>query len=301
MPVVKPKKPPSPRRQATLGRAVGRADDFYALGYCPDLDELERETDPDHSAFTYILRYQQAKKVVVDRVKARLDGLWPPPQGPILAVGEPNGIVEIDPSGAREVPISPPPRGQLRSIWGPSDAHVFACGGYLSPFVLYRRRGQWLELPLPPEATMPYDVRGFDEQEVYFAGEKGQILLWDGRALHPLPVPTTRYLTALARLGDRVICVGGYQGTLLAGGKQGWRLVPTNTEEPLLALAELDGKVYYGALDVVWSFDGTSAPSVAIDTPARWLSGLDDGLVLEDGTQAKLYQGGKLIPLDTTV
>jgi hypothetical protein len=302
MPVMTPRPPPTPNRRATLGPAVGRADDFYAFGYCPDLDELEREVDPDHGDFTYVLRYQNGQKTLVDRVKARLDGFWEPPALlPLLAVGEPNGILEVDPKGAREVALTPPPPGQFRALWGASDAHLFACGGFLQPFVLHRDHGHWTQLPLPAGTRPLNHVRGLKANEVYFAGEQGQLLLWDGKTLSALPVPTTRYLTQLAPLSPQVMCVVGYQGTLLMGNAQGWRQVPTQTEEALLSLAALDGKVYYGAEGVVWSFDGHSAPVVAIQTPARWVSGLHDALVLDDGQQSQLYRGGTLTPLDTTV
>lgn len=301
MPIVKTYEEPTPDRRATVCRAVGTADDFYALGYCPDLDELEKETDPDHPGFTYVLHYVQTQKTVVARIKARIDGLWQPPQGPVLAAGQPEGIVEIDASGAREVALSPPPRDLFRSIWGVTDADVFACGGYLEPVAFYRRAGQWMELPLPADASLPYDVRGLSAREVYFAGEHGEILLWDGQTVSRLAVPTTRYLTSLARLGGTdVMCAAGY-GIFLAGNQRGWRIVPTNTTEPLLALAEYDGKVWYGTPEGVWSFDGQSAPILAIQTPASWVSGLADGIVLSDGASAKLYRGGTLVDLDTTV
>jgi hypothetical protein len=301
MPVVKPKQPPVVNRTATMGPAVGRADDFYAFGYCPDLDEIEKETDPDHGQFTWILHYVKTKKTIVERVKARLDGLWQPAQGPILAVGEPNGVVEIDAAGVREVAMSPPPPGQFRSIWGTDPGAVFACGGYFGPFVFHRRAGQWMSLPLPPDSALTYDIRGFSEREVYVAGEKGQILLWDGKSFTKLPTPTSRILTSLARLSPTVMCAGGYEGTLLAGNKHGWRIVPTNTKDTLLSLAEWDGKVFYGADGAIWSFDGKSPPTVEIQEPARWVNGLADGLVFDDGAQARLYHGGKLVTLDTTV
>jgi hypothetical protein len=237
----------------------------------------------------------------VERVKTRLDRVWKPARGPVLAVGEPNGLIEIEPTGVREVALVPPPPGQPRSLWGTDPGHLFICGGYHAPFVLHRRGLHWSQLPLPPETALLYDVRGLGEREVYVAGEKGQLLLWDGQAMSRLPVPTTRILTALGRLSGTLMCAAGYQGTLLAGNRQGWRLVPTHTDQALLALAELDGKVYYGADGVVWSFDGRSAPQVAIPTPARWVSGLADGLVLDDGQQSKLYRRGKLDILDTTV
>jgi hypothetical protein len=285
----------------TLGPAVGRADDFYALGFCPELDEHERRADPSHTSFTFIVRYDRLKKTIVDRVRARLDGLWQPPQPPLLAVGEPSGIIEIDATGAREVALSPPPLGEFNAVWGASDAHVFACGGQYQPFVFYRRGGKWLHLPAPVGAAPPNDVRGFHENEVYFVAEKGQIWLWDGQSLTQRAVPTTRHLTGIAQLNDKLMCISGYQGTLLVGSKVGWRIVPTGTEEPLLSIASLHGAAYYGADGALFSFDGVSPPSRVIDVPARWVSSLDDALVLVDGEDAGLFRQGVMTSIDTTV
>lgn len=299
MPVVKPPKPPPTQWRATLGPAVGRSDDFYVLGYCPELDELEKQTDPDHTSFTFVLHYEKLKKTVVDKVKSRVDDLSQPPTGPVLAVGDPDAVFEIDAKGVKEVALSGVP-GAFMSIWSADEAHVFACGIY-QPFAFYRRQGKWLLLPLPKGTEDLYSVWGQHENEVYFVGEKGTILLWDGQTTARLPAPTTRNLTGVVRLDKKLMCACGYDGTLLVGNQRGWRLVPIDTDDDLLSLASLDGKVYYGADDVVWAFDGKSRPSQVIDVAADWLSGLDDGLVLDDGETARLFRNGTLVDLDTTL
>lgn len=300
MPIVKGPAPPPTQWPVHMGRAVGRADDFYALAYCPDLDEVEVRQDPSHRAFTFVFRFQKTARTEVGRLKVRLEDLWSSDRGPILGVGAPRGLIEIAPSGLSETSL-PQLREYLMSIWGPDDAHVFAAGGALEPVVLYRQQGRWIQLALP-EGTKPIlDVRGLKENEVYFVGNDGQILVWDGRQIVRLPSPTTRHLVKLARLDDRFMCAAGYDGTLLMGNRQGWRIVPTSTKADLLSLDQFDGRVYYGADGAVWSFDGASPPVIAIDTPADWVSGLADGLVLVDVDKAKLYRAGTLTDLDTIV
>ena len=298
MVVVKPKPPPPTRWPIHLGRAVGRCDDFYAIGYTPDLDEQEKEIDPTHRAFAFVFRFQATARTTVDRLKVRLEDLWQPPRGPILSVGTPRGIIEIEPTGLREVAL-PFQTDILVSIWGADDAHVFAAGGMLDPCALYRRHGQWTQLTLPAGTAPIFDVRGQREDEVYFVGEAGQIHYWNGRQLFRLPSPTTRPLVKLARLDDRYMCAAGYDGTLLMGNKNGWRIIPTQTGENLLSMGDLGGKVYYGANGAVWSFDGRSLPVIAIDTPADWVNGLADGLLVVNVEKAKLYRAGTLIDLDT--
>jgi hypothetical protein len=299
VPVVKPSAPAPTKFGLHLGPAVGRADDFHVLGYCPDMDEVERGTHPGHRAFTYVLHYQPGSRTIVDRVNERIDGLWMPPQGPLVGVGDARGYLEIDAAGIREVAL-PQARGHFVSVWGVGVDHLFVCGMYPAS-VLYRRFGTWLDLPLPEGTRDLYGVHGLSADEVYFVGEEGQISLWDGRAISRLSVPTTRYLTDVVALDGQFMCASGYQGTLLIGNRRGWRVVPTATNDAILTLAALDGKVYYGAEDALWSFDGKSAPSLAAPTPVHWLSALDDALVLSDGESGKLYRAGTLTDLDTIV
>jgi hypothetical protein len=284
-----------------LGRAVGRSDDFYAFGYSPELDDWVSGKDPQHDgSFTFVFRFQEGVRSTVGRVKVRLDGLWQPPRGPILAAGHPGGIVQIDASGLTEVAL-PQLANVAFSIWGTDNEHVFVCGGALKPFVIYREHGQWRQLALPAGTERILNGCGQDENEVYFVGDGGQIHLWDGRQISRLPSPTTRDLVGLARLNDKYMCACGYGGTLLMGNKQAWRIVPTNTNTELLSLAELDGKVYFGAEDVTWSFDGQSSPVKAIDARSRVLSGLSDGLLLARFEKAKLWSGGVVTDLDTVI
>jgi hypothetical protein len=299
MPVAKPKAPPPTSWSLQLGAAVGRATDFWTVGICPELDEHARMTDPEHGEFTHILRYQLPQRTIVDRVAARIDGLWQPSSGPIVGVGEPLGYLEIEPTGAREVSLRGVP-GSFVTLWGPNSDHVFACGSE-DPFVFYRRGGTWSSLPLPEGVEGLYDVRGRHENEVYFVGDRGLILLWDGRRFSRMQVPTTRYLRGIAQLDDTYFCVCGYQGTLLIGNRKGWRPVSTQVEANLLAIAGLEGKVWYGADDAVWSFDGKGAPAESLDVPAHWVSGLEDGLVISYAEEARLYHAGTLSDLDTRI
>src|SRR5260370_4906682 len=147
MPVVKPPKAPPAQYTATLGAAVGRCDDFYALGYCPELDEQEKETDSDHTSFTFVLHYEKRKKTIVERVKSRLDDLWQPPHGPILALGDPDAVFEIDAKGVREVALAKMP-GAFLAIWRANVEH-FLGGGMYWPFVFYRNVGNRKRVRLP--------------------------------------------------------------------------------------------------------------------------------------------------------
>ncbi len=299
MPVVKRKASPPTSWRLQLGPAVGTAADFWVLARCPALDEHERRRDPDHGELTHVLRYQLPTRTVVARVPARIEDLWQIRGGPLLGVGEPLGYLEIDPTGAREVALDDVP-GTFSRMWGPDADHVFACGSH-APFVLYRRMGQWVRLALPDGVEGLYDVCGRHEREVYFVGDRGVIVRWDGRSLTRMHVPTSAYLTGIVALDDASFCVCGYQGTLLRGNGSGWTPIATGLDADLLSLAALEGKVYFGSDDAVWSFDGVRPPAPAIEIAARWVSGLDDGLVISYADDAWLYRAGALTRLDTSL
>jgi hypothetical protein len=278
-------------------RAIGGSQDFHALGYSHAFDDEKKKADPDHVHTTFVFRYVNSIRTTVARLDMLLSDLWAEPGGPLLAVGTPKGVLQIDAHGVTEVSV-PQLTGYAMSIWGPDAADLFVSGGPAEPFIFYRRQGQWHSLPMPPGAGPIYDGRGMNAHEVYFVGEAGQILLWDGRQVSRLPTPTTRPLAAIARLNDLYMCAAGYDGTLLMGNRKGWRIIPTNTSAALLSIVEWGGKVYYLADDALWSFDGQSAPVAVIDAPGGLVNELSDGLVISEVGDARLYSGGALSDLD---
>jgi hypothetical protein len=296
MPFVKPKTEKPPVLEAVLGAAVGRTKDFHVLAYCPDLDEMATEENPDHDQYTFVLRYQLPDRKLVGRYPRRLDGLWKRSDGTLMAVGDTQGYVEITDAGLSEVSLGKVP-GVFSAIWGASDAHVFAAGSYRS-FVYYQRHGKWQELPLPEGTAAINAIGGFSEDDVYFAGEEGQVLHFDGQAVTRLRVPARFDLTGIARLNRTQVCISGYGGTLLVGNRSRWRHVVTQTHDDLLALAVLNGRIHYVADDEVWSTDGSAPATSVFPLEATWISGLDDGLVLGDDASAKLYASGTLTDLD---
>lgn len=65
MPTLKLKDDEAPALEAFIGPAVGTAADFWALAYCSDADELERDTNRQHGQFTFILRYQLPHRTLI--------------------------------------------------------------------------------------------------------------------------------------------------------------------------------------------------------------------------------------------
>jgi hypothetical protein len=169
----------------------------------------------------------------------------------------------------------------------------------MGPFALHRANGKWSQLTLPAISCDSLNaVFGFDEADVYFVGDQGTILHYDGKMLTEIEVPTTRWLRRVGPLG-RKVCVGGTDGILLYGSMRGWRQVPTGTDEIIDGIASWKGRVFFGTPDGVWQFDGKNAPSLALGRPAQRVQSFADGLLIEWGFDAHLWDGATVTPLDT--
>src|SRR5690606_31875809 len=120
---------------------------------------------------TYVLRYQPPAHKLIARVDVRLDGIWLPSRGPVLAMGEPLACLEITPAGVAEVPL-PDVTGQFSSMWGFDDDAIYACGGH-RPIAYVRQRGVWTKLALLPGTPHLRDVCGLSARDVYFVGDHG--------------------------------------------------------------------------------------------------------------------------------
>jgi hypothetical protein len=298
MPFVKPKKPKQQVFRATLARAVGTGADFHVLAYCPDLDELAKADDPDSEPTTFIFRYRLPDRTVAAKYPRRLDDLWQRSDGTIMAVGDTRGVMEITSAGLTEEAALG--KRVFSAIWGSDDAHLFVAGCHPS-FICYRLHGKWRELSVPTGSGPISAIGGLSESDVYFAGEHGQVLHFDGREVTRLDVPARFHLTSVKRLSATQVSMCGYGGTLLVGNRNRWRHVVTETHAALLAHAVLDGRICYVAEKRLWSTDGSAPAAPVLPIEARWIAGLADGLILGSDTSAKLYSGGKLTELDVTI
>lgn len=298
-----PAAPPKPTHwQACLLASTGGAADFYTLATIPEVDEQKKNLDASHIQTTYVLRFHGDTMDVIEEVPNRLEDLisvFKGGQRGMVAAGFPTAVFEVGPAGCVEHPIANV-RGSFKALWG-SDEHLFACGGF-APFVLYRQGGTWFELPIPTGCPHLWGICGYHERDVYFVGDKGWVLHFDGTHLTRVETPTTNNLTKAAVLNDEHICITGYGGVLLMGNRKGFRIVPTHThEEPLNAIAPFQGAVYYPSLDGIWRFDGTGRPTLAHPQACRWMSVLDDALLVSAAEYAWLFDGSDVEELDTYV
>ena len=287
---------------ATAGRS---SSDFFVLADSSEYNEYYRDTNPPTiwsptSYFTHILHFKNLVRHKVCRVPDRLTYLWWCPSGTAYAVGYPPGIFQINASGCREVALNDL-EGSPSAIWGTGEDHLFVCGGH-ETFVLYRHYGTWLRIPLPDGGSPPlWGVAGLNERDVYFVGDDGTIVHFDGKQLRHLDSPTTRHLTAISPLDDQHLCIGGYGGVLLFGNRKGWRFVPSGTDEPLQKLARLGNQVCFATPDGVWAFDGQNNPTLLVDQPAGWVDSAGDAITVHDYGKSWVFDGQTLTPLDTVL
>jgi len=295
-----PIKAAPPANRMVFGAAAGHSSsEFYVVGYCHELDELEIARNPAHEEFTWIYRFLNGERQLVARLPQRVNDLWMNPLGIVFGVGRPRGVLEITGLKCTQLALDNL-RGTFSAIWGTGEEHLFACGSHDS-FLLYRRSGNWSDVPLPENAGGLWSIAGANERDVYSVSDQGEILHFDGRQVVALDSPTTRWLTCVAPIPGGRICISGYDGILLYGNQQGWRFVNTNTDEPLLNLAPYRGGVCFVTQDALWWFDGISAPQLLARQGGRWVNGLGDAVMIVDYESAWLFDGAGLVQLDTAL
>jgi len=304
MPRLPGRKPPPEHWPLELYSPSGRnSRDFFVLGRNVQYDEAFAKTNPETytsptSYFTHVLHYTDHVKDKTYRVSDRLlDTWWSESRQLAYTAGFPRGVFEADLTGIREVVLEDH-NGAFVGLWGTGENHIFACG--FEPFVLYRRFGVWENVPLPQLTTEHlHDVHGASEDDVYFVGGRGTILHFDGRVASVLETPTTLNLFSIQPLSGGYYCIGGVGGILLLGNRKGWRVVPTNVEEDLFSLAHFQGRVFYATLQGLYAFDGRISPQLVLDIPLDAAEPLGDAMLLKHETNAWLFDGINLLPLDT--
>lgn len=306
MPTLPPRRPRATRWPLQIGPAAGLgAHDFFALGMSTEYDEAYGSTNPDTfdsptSRFTHLLHYVGGQIAHVDRVPDWLTDLWwSKASGQGLAVGFPRSVFEFDAQSLHEQPLQGHD-GSFFAIQGLDDLDVYACG--YKPFALHRHAGTWHPIALPRHChPQLHDVWAFNPQEVYFVGGEGTVLHYDGQRCVSLEVPTTRHLYAVAPLGEDRLCIGGAAGLLMMGNRHGLRVVPSGVDDNIETLAHLGGKVYFVSEQALHAFDGQTTPVPVLPQPFDSVYSLGDALLLQEGTDAWLYDGRQLTPLPTTI
>lgn len=153
---------------------------------------------------------------------------------------------------------------RIRNIGG--QIHACGAGGQV-----YRRDGRdvWTAIDKAPVTShkaghgILCDIGGFAGDDLYVVGQKGRIFNYDGRAWHDVSPGTNAYLESLRCGEDGQVYVGGQNGTLLAGDRNGWRvLVEPDDVEDIWDVEWFDGTLYVVADNRLMQVDGHALNAV---------------------------------------
>lgn len=150
--------------------------------------------------------------------------------------------------GDEKVPawqVNGPNRGgitRVKTIGG----FAYVCGGARS---VGKRtgKGQWIShtqsIPCSPDPTDNTegfsDIDGFNENDIYAVGGKGDVWHYDGTSWKQMPFPTNTYVQSVCCGGDGFVYVGCYEGLTFVGRRDRWKKI-------------YDGGINLGFRDMVW-------------------------------------------------
>lgn len=135
---------------------------------------------------------------------------------------------------------------------------------------VYRRlgSGQWVDMNLGIPSPDSAQTSGFEcvlavsETEIYAAGWRGEVWLFEGDAWRRLESPTNRVITSLGLNPNGEVIACGRNGLLIAGRKDAWRLIGESAcPDDLWSLAASSHVQFAAALRRLYTLnaDGTAA------------------------------------------
>lgn len=134
---------------------------------------------------------------------------------------------------------------RLRAI----DGQIFAVGMARKMF-LREHDGRWTSVgpyaPLPEGRAAGFnDLAGLSAKDFYAVGWHGEI--WrriDGKKWRQIDSPLSAHLSAACCKPDGTVIAVGYEGAMVEGKGDEWRVVDTGRKENLLGVAHFRGETY---------------------------------------------------------
>ncbi|MFZ6674196.1 hypothetical protein [Undibacterium sp. Xuan67W] len=172
------------------------------------------------------------------------------PQSQFIAIELEDDLVYVIGSGVSyddalvtsKLPNSPN-RGGIRRI-KMIDGYAYVCGGNRS---VGKRlgKGQWLSHnhAIPPEGDNVDggfdDIAGFNENDLYAVGGKGDVWRYDGKIWQQVAFPTNTWTNTVCCGGDGNVYISCYEGLTFMGRENRWKKI-------------YDGGINLGFKDMVW-------------------------------------------------
>lgn len=192
------------------------------------------------------------------------------------------------------------------------DGHVYVAGGWR---LVCRRLGPGNWENLADRATLPmptgdhglnnggFDViDGFNANDIYCGGGKGDLWHFDGFQWAQCVVPTDMYIESICCAGDGFVYVGLQSGSVMRGRGTKWKVIYIGALSlPFKDMVWYDNRVWCTSDYGVWVIEDGKVAEPDLPPEVRACSGnlaVGDGVMLLAGMYgAIVYNGKKWTPL----
>jgi hypothetical protein len=226
-----------------------------------------------------------------------------------------NGDVAVQGAGvsAMELPITLGSSGSMYTsvhALASIEGHVYAAGPWRS---VARRIGsnQWesmvdrgSSMPLPkPDKYGSTDtgfdaIGGFNANDIYCAGGKGDVWRYNGKRWQQCPMPTNLLMETLCCAGDEYVYIGMAGGSVLKGRENSWKIIHTDRMTlPFTDMVWFEGRVWCTSDHGLWTIENDKLIKADVNAEISVCSGhlsTADGVMLLAGVNgAAIYDGRK--------
>lgn len=181
------------------------------------------------------------------------------------------------------------------------DGYVYASGGART---VLRRDGKnnWhgftKDIPDNDEAAQGFeDIDGFNENDIYCVGGKGDVWHYDGRIWKQLAFPSNMYLWSVCCAGDGYVYIGAQEGNVFKGKGDEWkRIHKAHMTLPIKDMVWHQGKVWCTSDYGLWEIENDKLTDSTAPAEVRACAGnlsVADGVMLIAGMFGAAFHDGK--------
>ena len=140
-------------------------------------------------------------------------------------------------------------------------------------------------------------IDGFNANDIYCVGEKGDAWRYDGKRWYPCAVPTNMHFRSVCCAGDGFVYIGMQSGSVMRGREDKWKLI--HKDEMTLAFKDMvwfQGKVWCTSDYGLWVIEDEKLTEAAVPPEVKACSGnlaVGDGVMLLAGMYGATVHDGK--------
>lgn len=140
-------------------------------------------------------------------------------------------------------------------------------------------------------------IDGFNSNDIYCAGGKGDIWRFDGTCWYHCAVPTNMYIHNLCCAGDGYVYVGMQSGSIMRGRENRWEIIHTGDFTlPFKDIVWFSGKIWCTSDYGLWTIENGKLIDADVPVAAHSCSGnlsVGDGVMLLAGRYGAAVFDGK--------